>query len=135
MVYEAAGIDETLHGHHGIYRLGISYPLCIFARADATAEEVEKAAGDAKDSAFNGAICPHPSWVESCNKGFTPADERIEHHRKVKETYAAGVAIGRGAVPFGDGRFVERPFDELANKIIALREMCDSRDADKTAAR
>lgn len=135
MVYEAAGIDETLHGHHGLYRLGIDFPLCSFQRSSASPEEVELAAHDARNSAFNGAICPSPEWVEPCNRGFTPTDAQIEHHHKVQETYAAGVAIGRGAMPFGDGRFVERPYDELAKKVITLREQCEERDAEKKSAR
>ena len=42
---------------------------------------------------------------------------------------------GRGAMAFEGGKFVERPVDELAKKIIALRQQCDQRDAEKAAAR
>ena len=135
LVMEAAGVDENLHGHQGVYRLGIAYPLSAFPRPNASPDEVLQSAKIAKESVFNGALCPDPSWVGPCNRGFTPTDEQLAHHRKVQETYAAGLAIGRGAVPFGDGRFVERPFHELAKKIIALRTMCDERDAEKAAAR
>ena len=43
--------------------------------------------------------------------------------------------MGRGAMAFEGGKFVERPVDELAKKMLALREQCDQRDAEKAAAR
>lgn len=135
VIMEAAGIDEFLHGHHGVYRVGLGYPLSCFPRVDATMEEVWSLAKVAKENGCNGAFCLYPSWVEPCNRGFTPTDEGIEYHRAVRRTYAEGVAVGRGAVAFVEGRFVERPVDEIAKKIMLLRRLCDERDAQKAAAR
>lgn len=135
IVLEAAGIPAELHGHHGVYRLGLGYPLSSFPTLNATADEVLTAAKDGKELGFNGALCWAPEWVGPCNRGFTPTDEEVAYHRSVREAYAAAVAMGRGAMAFEGGKFVERPVDELAKKILALRQQCDQRDAEKAAAR
>lgn len=135
IVLEAAGLPEELHGHHGAYRIGLGYPLSSFPSVSATADEVRRAAKDGKELGFNGALCWAPAWVEPCNRGFTPTDDEVAYHQQVREAYRAGVAMGRGAVAFQGGKFVERPVDELAKKILALRAQCDQRDAEKAAAR
>jgi citrate lyase subunit beta/citryl-CoA lyase len=134
IVMEAAGVPAELHGHHGVYRLGLGYPLSSFPNLNATADEVRKAAKDGKELGFNGAFCWTPAWVEPCNLGFTPTDEEVAYHQSVREAYVAAVAMGRGAMAFEGGKFVERPVDELAKKMLALREQCDRRDAEKRAA-
>ena len=134
IILEAAGIPAELHGHHGVYRLGLGYPLSSFPRVNATADEVRTAAKDGKELGFNGALCWAPEWVEPCNLGFTPTDEEVAYHQSVREAYTAAVAMGRGAMAFEGGKFVERPVDELAKKILALRDQCDQRDAEKSAA-
>ena len=134
IVLEAAGVPDELHGHHGVYRLGLGYPLSSFPRLDASADEVRTAAKDGKELGFNGALCWAPEWVEPCNVGFTPTDEEVAYHQSVREAYTAAVAMGRGAMAFEGGKFVERPVDELAKKILALRDQCDRRDAEKAAA-
>jgi citrate lyase subunit beta/citryl-CoA lyase len=135
IVMEAAGVPAELHGHHGVYRLGLGYPLSSFPNLNATADEVRKAAKDGKELGFTGALCWAPGWVEPCNLGFTPTDDEVAYHRSVREAYVAAVAMGRGAMAFEGGKFVERPVDELAKKMLALREQCDQRDAEKAAAR
>jgi NAD(P)-dependent dehydrogenase (short-subunit alcohol dehydrogenase family) len=132
---EAAGIPAELHGHQGVYRLGLGYPLSSFPTLEATADEVRRAAKGGKELGFNGALCWAPSWVEPCNRGFTPTDEEVAYHQSVREAYQKAVAMGRGAMAFEGGKFVERPVDELAKKILALRAQCDQRDAEKAAAR
>lgn len=134
-VTEAASTDRETFGQYGIHRLGLGFPLSCLPLEDAVEDEVYRAAKWAKDLGMNGAICPYPSWVDIFNRAFTPTDEEINEHRRLMEAYAAGVAEGRGAVPLGGGRFVERPQVELAKAVIALREQCDRRDADKAAAR
>jgi citrate lyase beta subunit len=134
IVLEAAGVPAELHGHHGVYRLGLGYPLSSFPSLNATANEVRTAAKDGKELGFNGALCWAPEWVEPCNLGFTPTDEEVAYHQSVREAYTAAVAMGRGAMAFEGGKFVERPVDELAKKILALRDQCDQRDAEKAAS-
>lgn len=134
IVLEAAGVAPEIHGHHGVYRLGLGYPLSSFPRLDASADEVRSAAKDGKELGFNGALCWAPEWVEPCNLGFTPTDEEVAYHQSVREAYTTAVAMGRGAMAFEGGKFVERPVDELAKKILALRDQCDRRDAEKAAA-
>ena len=68
IVLEAAGVPAQLHGHHGVYRLGLGYPLSSFPNLDATADEVRTAAKDGKELGFNGALCWAPEWVEPCNR-------------------------------------------------------------------
>ena len=135
LVVEGSSIDEHLHGHQGVYRVSLGYRFSVHPPATAKSEEVLSAAAWMKENGYNGGFCLHPSWVASCNAGFTPTDEQAAHHRRVREAYTAGIAKGRGAVSAGGGSFVERPIDELAHKIIALRAMCDQRDAQKAAAR
>lgn len=133
-ITETASLDRASYGPFGVHRFGMGFPLSCIPHAEASKEEVHKAAKWARDLGMNGALCPFPSWVEACNRAFTPTDVEIENHRRLHEAYVAGVAKGRGAVPLGGGRFVERPQDELAKAMIAFRQRCDARDAEKTAA-
>ena len=133
-ITETASLDRALYGPYGVHRIGIGFPLSCLAGAEASDGEVHGAAKWARDLGMNGALCPHPSWVATCNRAFTPTDGEIENHRRLHEAYVAGVAQGRGAVPLGGGRFVERPQDELAKAMIAFRHRCDERDAEKAAA-
>ena len=133
-VAEAASADRVLFGPYGIHRLGVGFPLSCLYGPDSPEDEVFRSARWGRDIGMNGALCPYPAWVEQCNRAFVPTDEEIANHRQLIEAYTVGVAAGRGAVPLGGGRFVERPQVELAKAIISFRERCDRRDAEKAAA-
>ena len=112
--------------------VGISYPLSLQPRL-LPAEELAQLVDRSRNTGFKGAICPHPSWVEPCNLGFTPTTEQIEYYREVRRVFAEGIAQGRAAVPL-DGRMLDVPVDERARVQIALWERCQRRDAEKAAA-
>lgn len=112
--------------------VGISHPLSVLPRL-LPPEEIGRLAERGRNTGFKSAICPHSSWVEPCNRAFTPTTEQIEYYREVRRVFAEGIAQGRAAVPL-DGRMLDVPVDERAKKQIALWERCQRRDAEKAAA-
>src|SRR5579883_2133753 len=124
-------IVETL----AITRLpvGMGHPLAARPR-QLTEEELFHAATDARNVGFKGALCPYPSWVEPCNRAFTPTDEQVEYYREVRRTFAEGVARGTAAVAFAGGQMIDVPVDERAKLGIDLWERCRKRDREKAAA-
>ena len=112
--------------------VGISHPLSVVPRL-LPVEEIERLAERGRNTGFKGAICLHPSWVEPCNRAFTPTQEQVEYYREVRRLFAEGVARGSASVPL-DGRMIDVPVDERAKKMIALWERCQQRDAEKAAA-
>ena len=116
----------------GIQAQGMSYPLSI------TLEEAEEsvlkpAVRQARDMGFKGAICPHVSWVKTCNEGFRPGDEEVTYYQKVREVFAEGVRRGLASVPL-DGRMVDVPVDRRAQAFLEWAEQCASRDAEIAGA-
>jgi len=112
--------------------VGISHPLSVLPRLLPSAE-LERLAQRGRNTGFKGAICPDPSWVEACNRAFTPTVEQIEYYREVRRVFAAGIAQDRAAVPLGQ-QMLDVPVDERAKKQIALWERCQRRDAQKASA-
>lgn len=116
----------------GVQPVGISHPLSVTPRL-LPAQEIERLAERGRNTGFKGAICPHPSWVEPCNRAFTPTREQVDYYREVRRLFADGVARGSASVPL-DGRMIDVPVDERAKKMIALWERCQQRDAQKAEA-
>jgi citrate lyase subunit beta/citryl-CoA lyase len=117
----------------GIQAQGMSYPLSI------TMEEAEEvrlvpAVRKARDMGFKGAVCPHPSWVGVCNRGFRPSEEELAYYRKVREVFAEGLRRGLASVPL-DGRMVDVPVDLRARVFLEWGERCARRDAAKAVVR
>jgi len=112
--------------------LGISHPLSVVPRR-LPPEEISDLAERGRNSGFKGAFCSDASWVEPCNRAFTPTTEQIEYYRTVRRLFAEGLAQGRAAVPI-EGRMIDVPVDERARIQIALWERCQQRDAQKAAA-
>jgi citrate lyase subunit beta/citryl-CoA lyase len=112
--------------------VGISHPLSVLPRLLPPAE-LERLAQRGRNTGFKGAICPDPSWVEPCNRAFTPTTEQIDYYREVRRVFAEGIAHDRAAVPLGQ-QMLDVPVDERAKKQIALWERCQRRDAEKAAA-
>ncbi len=113
--------------------IGIGHPLGERPR-DVSEEEFLRVAYEARNTGFKGALCVFPSWVEPCNRTFTPTDEQISYYREVRKTFAAGVARGTAAVPFPGGQMIDVPVDERAKLAIDLWERCRRRDQEKAAA-
>ena len=114
--------------------VGISHPYGVFRRFD-DADEIYRFALRGKNLGFAGAICPEPSWVEPCNRAFTPSDEHIEFYRQTRRLFAEGVARGTAAVPYpGTTMMIDVPVDERAKRTLELWELCAARDAEKAEA-
>ena len=112
--------------------VGMSHPLSIVPRL-LSGDEIHRLAERGRNTGFKGAICPHPSWVEPCNRAFSPTEEQVELYREIRRVFGEGVAQGRAAVPM-NGRMLDVPVDERAKKMIALWERCQRRDAEKATA-
>ena len=117
-----------------VHPVGISHPYGVFPRSD-DAEEIYHSALKAKNMGFAGVICPDPSWVEACNRAFTPSDEQLQFYRDTRRLFAEGVARGTAAVPYpGTTMMIDVPVDERARLTLELAELCAARDAEKAAA-
>jgi citrate lyase subunit beta/citryl-CoA lyase len=114
--------------------VGISHPYGLFPQFD-DAEEIHRLALRGKNLGFAGIMCPHPAWVEPCNRAFTPTDERLQFYRETRRLFAAGIAKGTAAIPYpGTTMMIDVPVDERARVILELSERCAARDADKAEA-
>jgi citrate lyase beta subunit len=114
--------------------VGISHPAGLFPHCD-DAEERYRLALRGKNIGFAGVMCPHPSWVEPCNRALTPSDERLDFYRDTRRLFAEGIARGTAAIPYpGTTTMIDVPVDERARLTLALWERCAARDAEKAAA-
>lgn len=114
--------------------VGISHPYGLFPQFD-DIEEIHRLALRGKNLGFAGVMCPHPAWVEPCNRALTPTDERLEFYRNTRRLFAAGIAKGTAAIPYpGTTMMIDVPVDERARVMMALWERCAARDAEKAEA-
>lgn len=114
--------------------VGISHPYGLFPQFD-DPEEIHRLALKGKNTGFAGVICPDPSWVEPCNRAFTPTQERLEFYRETRRLFAEGIAKGTAAIPYpGTTMMIDVPVDERARITLELYERCAARDAEKAAA-
>lgn len=114
--------------------VGISHPYGLFPQFDDT-EEIHRLALRGKNLGFAGIMCPHPSWVEPCNRALTPTDERLEFYRETRRLFAEGIAKGTAAIPYpGTSRMIDVPVDERARITLEMWERCAARDAEKAEA-
>ena len=121
------GVDSGISGNSG--NLDIArFDIVIasrYANRVPPIEGVTTAIGDdatlsadierAKGLGFSGKLCIHPKQVDAVNSGFSPSDSDIEWARKIM----AGVASAQGAVFQVDGKMVDRPVINRAEKILA----------------
>lgn len=114
--------------------VGISHPYGLFPQFD-QAEEIHSMALRGKNIGFAGILCPHPSWVEPCNRALTPTSERLEFYRETRRLFAEGIAQGTAAIPYpGTTMMIDVPVDERARITLELWERCAARDAAKAEA-
>ena len=114
--------------------IGISHPYGLFPQCD-DAEQIHRLALKSKNMGFAGILCPHPSWVEPCNRALTPTDERLDFYRETRRLFAEGIARGTAAIPYpGTTMMIDVPVDERARITLELWERCAARDAAKQAA-
>jgi citrate lyase subunit beta/citryl-CoA lyase len=114
--------------------VGISHPYGLFPQFD-DAEAIHTMALKGKNTGFAGVICSHPSWVEPCNRAFTPTEERLAFYRETRRLFAEGIAKGTAAIPYpGTTMMIDVPVDERARITLELYERGAARDAEKAAA-
>ncbi len=114
--------------------IGISHPYGLFPQFDDT-EEIHDLVLKGKNTGFAGVMCPHPSWIEPCNRAFTPTEERLEFYRETRRLFAEGIAKGTAAIPYpGTTMMIDVPVDERARITLELYERCAAREAEKAAA-
>ena len=68
---------------------------------------------------FDGKTLIHPGQVEPCHRAFSPADEEIEHARRVIEAFEQAERAGSGVVTV-DGRMSENLHVATARRVLAL---------------
>jgi citrate lyase subunit beta/citryl-CoA lyase len=114
--------------------VGISHPYGLFPQFD-DAEDIHRLALKGKNTGFAGVMCPHPSWVEPCNRALTPTEERLEFYRETRRLFAEGIAKGTAAIPYpGTTMMIDVPVDERARITLEMWECCAARDAEKAEA-
>ena len=114
--------------------IGMSHPYGMLPEFDDEGE-IARLALRSKNLGFAGAICPHPSWVEHCNRAFTPPEDRLEFYRETRRLFAEGVARGTAAIPYpGTTMMIDVPVDENARVNLELWERCAAREAEKATA-
>jgi len=74
-----------------------------------------------------GKFCIHPKQVPAANRAFTPTAEAAARAREVVEAFEAATARGEASVTV-DGRMVDYPVVEAAQKTLALAGAFGTRD-------
>jgi citrate lyase subunit beta/citryl-CoA lyase len=70
------------------------------------------------DFGFDGKTLIHPSQIDTCNRAFSPAPERVAWARSVIAAFEAPDAESRGAIAV-DGKMVERLHLTEARRVLA----------------
>lgn len=114
--------------------IGMSHPYGVLPEFDDEGE-IARLALRSKNLGFAGAICPDPSWVEHCNRAFSPPEDRLEFYRETRRLFAEGVARGTAAIPYpGTTMMIDVPVDENARVNLELWERCAAREEEKSTA-
>jgi citrate lyase subunit beta/citryl-CoA lyase len=72
---------------------------------------------EARALGFQGKMCIHPAQVAAVHEAFRPTSEEVAAARRVVDAVAkAGIAAG--GVVVVDGRMVDVPFVEQANRTL-----------------
>jgi citrate lyase subunit beta / citryl-CoA lyase len=78
---------------------------------------VRSEALEAKNAGFGGKLCVHPSQVVAVNATFQPSARELEWASRVVEAARAA----EGAAVAVDGRMVDRPLLDIAERLLAQR--------------
>ena len=102
-----------------------AYGLACWGLADSIAEVADlarlgAAVAQARAIGFTGSVSIHPKQVPVMNAGFSPSEEERAWARRVVEAAAAAQAAGQGVVLL-DGRMVDKPIVDRANRVLAQR--------------
>lgn len=92
-----------------------------------------RAAQRARQMGADGAYCVHPGQVAVLNEVFSPTPQSVEHSRRVREAFEAGLKEGRAAVSL-DGKMVDTPIYKRAMTILERAQAIAEREQRKTEA-
>jgi citrate lyase subunit beta / citryl-CoA lyase len=84
-------------------------------------EGFRRAAERGRNLGCTGAFCIHPDQVDILNSVFSPADDQIEHAKKVITIFEEAMARGRASTTLDD-RMVDTPVYKRALKALELAE-------------
>lgn len=86
-----------------------------------------------RDFGFMGAGCIHPGQVAIVNEEYKPSDEEVAYARKLIAADEEAKRQGRGSFAV-DGKMVDIPIIERAQRLIARHEAIKAREARTMAA-
>lgn len=86
-----------------------------------------------RDFGFMGAGCIHPGQVAIVNEEYKPSDEEVAYARKLITADEEAKRQGRGSFAL-DGRMVDIPIIERAQRLIARHEAIQAREARRMAS-
>lgn len=121
LAWPAAQVVHAAHAH-GRACWGLAASIADFADLS----HFEAAVHDARAMGFTGSVCIHPRQVPVLNAGFAPTADELSWARRVVEADRLARAAGQGTTQV-DGRMVDRPIVERAQRWLAARQRPDSR--------
>jgi citrate lyase subunit beta/citryl-CoA lyase len=86
---------------------------------------------------FQGKLCIHPDQVPVANAAFSPPEAEVARARRIVAAFAEAEARGLASIQV-EGRFIDYPIVDRAQRLIALHERiaaragCGARRADAT---
>jgi len=87
---------------------------------------------EARDLGFDGKTLIHPGQVAVANEVFAPSNDDIAWARQVIEAFSGPDNTGKSVITVA-GRMVERLHERLAKRTLALAEVIEAMEAEKTA--
>jgi len=81
---------------------------------------------------MDGKTLIHPKTVEPANRIFAPSEEEVEQSRRIIEAHAEAQKQGQGVVVL-DGKLIENLHVENAQRIVALAEAIQAREAEQAS--
>lgn len=82
---------------------------------------------------FDGASCVHPGQVAILNEEYRPAQQEVDHARRVVEADRESAQAGRGSFQI-DGKMIDIPVVLRAQRLLARHEAIAAREARTLAA-
>jgi citrate lyase subunit beta/citryl-CoA lyase len=70
---------------------------------------------------FQGRLCIHPDQIASANAAYSPPEVEITRAKRIVEAFAEAEAGGLASIQV-DGRFVDYPIVQKAERILAIAE-------------
>jgi len=75
---------------------------------------------------FQGRLCIHPDQIAPANDAYSPPEAEVARARRIIDAFAKAEARGLASIQV-DGRFVDYPIVERAQRVLRLAELIASR--------